>query len=66
MAYTVDNTVTTSLVSGKIYKFKFRAINAIGNSEDSTISRFAMADLPSAPTKPTKDLSKSTKNSVFV
>lgn len=43
-------TVADSLTSGKIYRFKFRAINAEGNSDDSEIARFGFADAPSAPT----------------
>lgn len=36
MNYVVDKT-TLSLTTGKIYKFKFRAINEKGYSEDSDV-----------------------------
>ena len=42
-----------SLVSGYVYKFQFMAINAIGNSQTSAISEFALADQPAAPGIPT-------------
>jgi hypothetical protein len=42
-----------SLTTGLIYKFQFRATNAIGNSELSDTSRFALADPPTAPSAPT-------------
>ena len=42
-----------SLTAGLIYKLKFRAINAIGNSDDSEIVQYALVDKPSATTEPT-------------
>ena len=42
-----------SLSSGYVYKFKFRAINQIVNSQDSSVSQFALADQPLAPGVPT-------------
>lgn len=42
-----------SLTPGLIYKLQFRATNAIGNSELSDTSRFALADAPNAPSAPT-------------
>jgi hypothetical protein len=40
------------LVSGLIYKFRFRATNAVGTSEFSDTVRYALADPPAAPTAP--------------
>jgi len=53
-------------VSGKIYKFLFRAINAVGNSLDSDIVRFALCDMPLAPLTISKDKSKSSLSSIYV
>ncbi len=49
------NKATTDayLVSGKIYKLRFQAINVIGNSEYSDIVTYALADEPGAPGTPT-------------
>ena len=49
MTHTLKTSVDTYLVSGKIYKFKFEATNALGNSESSEVSTFALCDKPSAP-----------------
>lgn len=40
------------LTSGLIYKFRFRATNAVGSSEFSDTVRFALADAPAAPGAP--------------
>ena len=37
------------LTTGLIYKFRFRATNAVGNSEYSDTVRFALVDVPAAP-----------------
>jgi len=39
-----QETTDTYLVPGKIYKFRFRATNVIGNSQLSDIVRYALAD----------------------
>lgn len=52
MTHTLTD-ATDSLVSGKIYKFKYEAVNAIGNSGYSSIVRFGLCDKPSAPGTPT-------------
>jgi hypothetical protein len=44
---------TDGLVAGRIYKFRFQAINAIGNSAYSDTVRYALVDPPSAPGTPT-------------
>jgi hypothetical protein len=46
-------TTTDSLVTGTIYSFRFRAVNAIGNSEYSDTVRYAVVDPPAAPALPT-------------
>lgn len=51
MLFTLDK-VRDSLTTGLIYKFKFRAINQIGNSQDSDIVEFALVDVPTAPGAP--------------
>jgi hypothetical protein len=40
------------LTTGLIYKFRFRATNAVGNSEYSDTVRFALVDTPTAPSAP--------------
>lgn len=52
MEHTLYDSVD-SLTTGLIYKFKFRATNAIGNSEDSEIVEFALVDQPVATSAPT-------------
>lgn len=66
LSYIVSQTDYPSLTSGAIYKFKFRAINSIGNSIDSTIARFAMADMALAPSVPTKDATQSSLTSIYL
>jgi hypothetical protein len=58
-SYTSNSLVHTltdaddALVAGKIYKFRFVAVNAIGNSAYSDTVRYAAVDAPAAPTAPT-------------
>lgn len=54
------------ITSGTTYGFKFRAVNAVGESAFSSESRFAAATAPAQPNKPTKSLSESTKESIFI
>jgi hypothetical protein len=52
----LTHTLTTaadSVVTGTIYRFRFRAVNAIGNSEYSDTVRYAVVDPPAAPALPT-------------
>lgn len=49
MSFTVV-AVNLGLTVGKIYKFKFRAINYYGNSQDSDVVAYALVDVPAAPT----------------
>jgi hypothetical protein len=51
MLFTLER-VRDSLTSGLIYKFKFRAINKIGNSQDSDVVEYALVDVPNAPGTP--------------
>ena len=43
MSHELDVT-NDSLTTGLIYKLKFRAINILGNSEDSAVVRYALVD----------------------
>lgn len=50
-------------MTGKIYRFKYVAVNEKGDSIDSEISSAALARLPTAPATPTKvDLGSNTHN----
>jgi hypothetical protein len=73
-SYTSNNLVHTldkdngdpDLVSGKIYKFRFMAINEIGNSQLSDISAYALAGVPSAPGVPIINPSLTNANQIAV
>ena len=43
---------TETLTTGLIYKFKFRATNSYGYSQDSDVVAFALVDVPAAPASP--------------
>ena len=45
--------VDDGLEAGTIYKFRFVAVNAIGNSAYSNTVRYALVDAPAAPDAPT-------------
>jgi hypothetical protein len=49
--------VTLSLTAGKIYTFRFKATNAIGDSEYSEFLRVGLGDQVIAPTNLASDLS---------
>lgn len=74
LSYTSNNLVHTLdkddadsfLVSGKVYKFRFIAINEIGNSGMSDISAYALAGQPSAPGTPTINPSLTNANQIAV
>jgi hypothetical protein len=62
-SYTDDamsHTISTGLVSGRIYTFKFRSANIVGYSDFSIEKRYAVSLPPSKPLAPTKNMSKST------
>jgi hypothetical protein len=61
----MTHTVST-LTSGTIYSFKFRAKNNVGHSEFSVARRFAASAPPVKPDMPTKNMGKSTQKSIFV
>jgi len=48
----VLTTAADGLETGKIYTFRYRATNSIGNSELSDAVRFALVDPPPAPAAP--------------
>lgn len=54
------------LTTGLLYKFKFTAINLVGNSEDSDISEFALVDVIEAPGAPTVMLDHTSEASIAV
>jgi hypothetical protein len=49
------------LETGTIYKFVFRAINTVGGSENSNIVKYALVDVPIAPSAPQIILSHTTE-----
>jgi hypothetical protein len=65
MLFTLDK-VRDSLTTGLIYKFKFRAINQIGNSQDSDIVEYALVDVPTAPSAPQVMLSLTGEKQIAV
>ena len=60
------HTISSGLLSGRIYSFKFRSANSVGYSEFSGLTRYAIALPPGKPTTPTKDMARSTQTSIFV
>lgn len=66
MSYVLDNTVDTSLVTGNIYRFKYRALNAIDYSDFSDITSAAMARLPTQANSPTKIVALSTQTTLAI
>jgi hypothetical protein len=68
-SYTDDSmthTITTGLVSGQIYTFKYRSENSVGYSSFSIEKRHAITLPPSKPNAPTKSMSMSTLTSIYV
>jgi hypothetical protein len=62
----LTHTISTGLVSGEIYTFKYRSMNQVGYSEYSTEVRYAISLPPSKPQAPTKNLVLSSETSIFV
>jgi hypothetical protein len=58
--------VDDSLTTGLLYKFKFLAINLVGNSESSDISEFALTQVIAAPGQPFKMLAFTSEESLAV
>jgi hypothetical protein len=65
LTHELDKTVD-SLVTGKIYKIKFRAINVLGNSEDSAVVRYSLVDQPAMPSAPTVIYASSNETQIAV
>jgi len=59
-------TISSGLVAGRIYTFKYRCQNSVDYSEFSTEARFAVAMPPNKPNAPTKDMSLSTETSIYI
>jgi hypothetical protein len=49
MAFVIDSTVETYLVSGRTYRIKIRANNVIGFGQFSDIVQIAMINPPAKP-----------------
>lgn len=63
----LTHTLTTAadaLTTGLIYKFKFRAINSIGNSEYSDTARYALVATPTAPSAPTNLVAQTSETQI--
>lgn len=54
MAFVIDSTVETNLVSGRTYRIKIRAKNEIGFGQFSDIVEIAMVNPPAKPSSPVK------------
>jgi len=52
MPYHTLTIAADGLEEGKIYTFRYRATNSIGNSEFSDAVRYALVDPPPAPAAP--------------
>jgi hypothetical protein len=66
--YTVSTslTLTTTLTTGQVYQFAYRAVNSKGNSEWSKPTSVAFGPLPSTPSAPYRDTSGNSQNSIGV
>jgi hypothetical protein len=62
----MSHTISSGLVSGQIYTFKYRSRNVVGYSDFSTEVRYAISTPPAKPATPTKDMSLSTLTSIYV
>jgi hypothetical protein len=62
----IDTAVETSLVSGKTYRLKLRAINVIGEGPFSDVVEIALINPPAKPNPPQKILSLSTSTRITV
>lgn len=60
------HTISTGLVSGRIYTFKYRSQNVVGYSDFSPQVLYAVSTPPSKPAAPTKDMALSTLTSIYV
>jgi hypothetical protein len=64
--FEIDSALETQLVSGLIYRIKFRGVNVIGSGEFSEVIEVAMVSLPQVPDSPTKVLQLSSATSITV
>jgi len=68
-SFTMSHTLSTGadgLVTGKIYSFKWRAKNALGDSEFSGLTLAACSDPPAQAATPTVDSLFSNRSSLYV
>ncbi len=65
MTHTLTD-IDDTLTSGLIYKFVFRATNSQGESEDSPVASYALADKPAAPGAPQRMLSLTSDKQIAV
>ena len=61
-----SHTISSGLVSGRIYTFKYRSKNSVGYSDFSVEKRYAVSMPPEKPATPTKDMARSTTTSIYV
>lgn len=66
LQHTINGATETRFVTGKTYRFKVTATNAIGESEQSNQLRVALAKIVAAPQKPVIDKNLSTRTSHFI
>lgn len=64
--FVIDRAIETSLISGRIYRMKYRAVNEIGAGDFSGVSSIALADKPAQASQPTKILSLSTQSKIVL
>lgn len=62
----LTHTISSGLVSGQIYTFKYRSRNVVGYSDFSIEKRYAISVPPAKPLAPTKLMSASTLTSIYV
>jgi hypothetical protein len=54
LTFTIDQSNEGTLVTGKTYRVKYRAVNAVGASSFTGTTSIAMADLPGKSNIPTR------------
>lgn len=64
--FVLDKAVETSFTSGKVYRFAMTATNILGEGPRSNSVSIALADKAPTPLQVTRDLSRSTKTSVYI
>lgn len=65
LSFSVDATAN-SLTAGTLYRFQFRAKNAMGYSDFSDSVRFGLGPLPDTPNAPTRYTSGNSDTSIGV